>query len=130
MKPRYIVRDDLVAWFGRRQGRKLLGLSIFTLTVDTFNPAIAGKNFRSWLVCTQTASGVESELIASGPPGHFDPLQNDYWPWFAEGNLIACPKWCYTGPGTAFESPTDLGPLESTPPDLSTTIKNLGLKLE
>lgn len=131
MKPRYIVHDDLIAWFGSpKNGRKLLGLSVFTQTVDAFAPTISGANFRRWLVCSQSASGVVSELIATGPPGSFDPLQAEYWPYFAEGNLIACPRWNYGGAGTAIDTPSDLGPWDGRSPDLQTIIRNLGLQLE
>lgn len=130
MQTRYVIHDDLVAWYGfRKNGRKLLGLSIFTQTVDTFAPHVSGDNFRRWLVCSQTASGVVSELIATGPPGCFDPLQGHYWPYFAEGNLISCPRWSYSGAGTSVATPTDLGTASITSPDLGAIIRKLGLKL-
>lgn len=126
MAERYLISDTLIAWYGSPQrGRKLLGLSIFTQTTDTFNPAPAASRFKDWLVCCQTASGVSSELIGTGPAGHFDQLLQTHSPWFAEGNLIACPVWEFRthAPGNALI--TEVATAPTPGPDLGMIIKKL-----
>lgn len=128
MSERYLIADTLVAWYGSlKNGRRLQGLSIFTQTTDTFNPAPAASRFKDWLVCCQTASGVASELVGTGPSGHFDPLLQTHSPWFAEGNLIACPVWEYRVCAPSSVLLTEVGPGPGPGPDLATLIKKLGI---
>lgn len=128
MTERFLVSDTLIAWYGSlKNGRKLQGLSIFTQTTDSFNPNPSASRFKDWLVCCQTASGVASELVGVGPSGHFDPLITQLAPWFAEGNLIACPLWEYqtTPSDSAWVSEVAAAPAPG--PDLDMIIRKLGL---
>lgn len=128
MAERYFISDTLVAWYGSlRNGRQLQGLSIFTQTTDSFNPYHSAKRFRDWLICTQTASGVASELMGTGPSGTFDPLLADYAPWFAEGNLIACPSWEYQSYAPMNDPTLIVAAAPGPGPDLATIIKKLGI---
>lgn len=128
MQVRYLIQDTLVAWYGAHsKGRKLLGLSIFTQTTDSLSPYHAAKKFRDWLVCSQTASGVSSDLVASGPAGHFDPLLQSHGAWFEVGNLIACPVWEYRVCAPPHVLITEVGFVPGPGPDLGTVIKKLGI---
>lgn len=128
MQERYLISDTLVAWYGSlRNGRQLQGLSIFTQTTDSLNPAPAASRFKDWLVCCQTASGVASELVGVGPTGHFDPLMAQYAPWFDSGNLIACPAWEYQTPPPHSDRITELAVAPGPGPDLASIIRKLGL---
>lgn len=128
MKERYVISDTLVAWYGSSlNGRKLQGLSIFTQTIDTFNPAPAASRFKDWLVCCQTASGVSSELIGVGQAGHFDPLITQYAPWFDSGNLISCPSWQYQSYAPMNDPTLIVGTPPGPGPDLAMVIRKLGI---
>lgn len=128
MQERYLISDTLVAWYGSlRKGRQLQGLSIFTQTTDSLNPAPAASRFKDWLVCCQTASGVVSELIGVGPAGHFDPLISRYSPWFDSGNLIACPAWEYQTTPSDVAWGTEVAAAPGPGPDLDMIIRKLGL---
>lgn len=128
MSERYIVSDTLIAWYGSlKNGRKLQGLSIFTQTTDSFNPAPSASRFKDWLVCCQTASGVASDLVGMGPAGHFDPLLAAYSPWFAEGNLIACPLWEYQTTPSDSVWVSEVAVAAGPGPDLASIIRKLGL---
>lgn len=128
MSERYLIHDNLIAWYGSKtSAQQLLGLSVFTQTVDTFAPHVSGRSFRRWLICSQTASGVASDLVAIGPPGCFDSLLQSHGAWFAEGSLIACPVWEYRicAPGNALI--TEVGSVPGPGPDLDSLIRKLGI---
>lgn len=128
MADRYLISDTLVAWYGsQKNGRKLQGLSIFTLTIDSLNPEPANKRFRDWLICSCTASGVTNELMGVGPSGHFDNLQTDYPHWFDAGNLIECPVWEFKITPRWLSSIFDVALFPAPGPDLGGIIKKLGI---
>lgn len=128
MSERYVVSDILVAWYGGLEdGRKLQGLSIFTKTSDCLKPEHASRLFRNWLVCSQTASGVASDLVGMGPAGHFDPLLAAYPSWFAQGNLLSCPSWEYQTPPRETTLITEVAVAPGPGPDLGMLIRKLGL---
>lgn len=128
MHERYLISDTLIAWYGsHKNGRQLQGLSIFTQTIDSFNPAPAASRFKDWLVCSSTASGVTSELIATGPAGHFDSLLQTHQPWFSEGNLISCPIWEYRVCAPPYAAINEVAAGPGPGPDLGTVIKKLGI---
>lgn len=128
MAKRYLISDTLVAWYGSlKNGRQLQGLSIFTQTIDSLNPAPATSGFKNWLVCCQTASGVASELVGVGPAGHFDPLIARYSPWFDSGNLISCPVWEYQTTPSDAAWITEVAISPAPGPDLGMIIRKLGI---
>lgn len=128
MHGRYLISDTLIAWYGsHKNGRQLQGLSIFTQTTDSFNPDPAASRFKDWLVCSSTASGVSSELVATGPAGHFDSLLQTHQPWFAEGNLIACPAWEYHVSAFPYAPANEVADPPGPGPDLQSIITKLGI---
>lgn len=128
MAERYLISDTLVAWYGSlRNGRQLQGLSVFTETTDSLNPGPSAREFKNWLVCCQTASGVSSELIGVGPAGHFDPLIASHSPWFDAGNLISCPVWEFQITVSENALINEVAPWASPGPDLGKIIRKLGL---